>query len=497
MLNDLPPALRPRTRALNDHSPRADRRYVLCWLQQSLRATDNPAIDVAVWLANSLGLPCLVYHGIREDYPYASDRLHHFLVGASATLEQGLERRGIGSATYLSRPSHEERGLVYRLAEDAACVVTDDQPLFVARWQADRFAARTETPVLAVDANRMVPLSLLPEGIDTTKWFRAAHKPLRGDASAVPNDIDPALPPYEGPLCFTPDRPGTQDKATLGAWIAECRIDHSLPPVPFFEASQDRLDEMMEQMIREVLPVYRWRRNNPADDASASMLSPYLHFGMIGPREIVRQVAGSDAVASSKWKYLDELLNWREWFAYRAVQRDAPTSWLSVPKAARETLSDHASDPRPALASLDDLIHGRSGDETWDAAQRQFLCDGYMHNNLRMYWGKKIIEWTPDPQTAWSTACYLNDRLSLDGRDPATYGNMEWVFGHGRPAYRENPIYGLVAPKSDGALRKRPGVIDWLAREAKREGPQISVPDAVPDYTGDAPPYFPMSNDRS
>ena len=497
MLDDLPPALKPRLRALNDHAPRPDRRYVLCWLQQTLRASDNPAIDLAVSMANEMGLPCLVYHGIREDYPYASDRLHHFLVGASATLERGLERRGIACVTYLMRPSHEERGLVYRLAGDAACVVTDDQPLFVARWQADRFAGKTDAPVWAVDTNRMVPLSLLPDGIDTTKWFRGAHKPLRTGAFALPDDIAPALPPYDGPLCFTPDRLGAQDDATLRAWIAECRIDHSLPPVAFFEASQDRLDEMMEQMIREVLPVYRWRRNNPADDASASMLSPYLHFGMIGPREIARQVAASDAPSDCKWKYLDELLTWREWFAYRPTVRDAPTSWLSLPDAARKTLAEHADDPRPALLSLDDLIHGRSEDETWNAAQRQFLCDGYMHNNLRMYWGKKIIEWTPDPGTAWSTACYLNDRLSFDGRDPATYGNMEWVFGHGRSASRENPIYGRVTPKSDGAMRKRPGVVEWLAREARRNGPEIMVPDTLPDYTGAEPPYFPMPRDRT
>lgn len=488
MHDDLPATLRPRTRALNQAAPRTGGRYVLCWLQQALRATDNPALDVAVSAANAQGLPCLVHVGIREDGPYASARLHHFAAGATATLEKALAKRGIACATHLNRPSHDDPDLIDRLSADAALVVTDDAPLPAAQVPADRLAARVDAPVRAVDAHRMVPLSLLRKGIRTTKGFRAAHKPLRDDPGARPGDIAPALPPYDGPLCFTPDRLGARRATTLAKWIADCRIDHTLPPVDRFEASQGRLDELMTALIDTVLPVYKWRRNNPADAASASLLSPYLQFGMIGPRAIAARVAAADAPANCKWKFLDELLTWREWFAYLAAQHDAPTSYDTLPEAARKTLAAHADDPRAVIYPLDDLIHGRTDDETWNAAQRQFLADGYMHNNLRMYWGKKIIGWTPDPRTAWSVACYLNDRLSYDGRDPATYGNMGWVFGQGRPAYREAPVYGWIAPKSDRALRKRPGAAEWLAREAVREGPTVSVPDTVPNYTGNAPP---------
>ena len=488
MPDDLPAPLRARTRALNDAAPRPGARYVLCWLRQALRATDNPALDSAVSAANALGLPCLVHVGIREDHPYASDRLHTFLAGATATLEKGLAARGIACASHLQRPSHDEPDLIARLAGDAALVVTDDPPMPAGRAPVERLAAQVDAPVRTVDAHRMVPLSLLRDGIRTTKGFRAAHKPLRDDPAALTDDIAPDHPPYDGPLCFAPDRLGARRGTTLAKWIAECRIDHSLPPVARFEASQARLDALVDRLIGTVLPVYKWRRNNPADDASASLLSPYLHFGMIGPRSIAARVAAAEAPANCKWKFLDELLTWREWFAYLAATRDAPASYGTLPKSARETLAAHADDPRAVVYSLDDLLHGRTDDETWNAAQRQFLADGYMHNNLRMYWGKKIIGWTPSPEAAWSTACYLNDRLSYDGRDPATYGNMGWVFGQGRPAYKENPVYGWIAPKSDRALRKRPGAAEWLAREAQREGPTVAVPDTVPDYTGGTPP---------
>ena len=486
---ELPAPLAARVRTLSDAAPDPQGRYVLCWLQQALRAMDNPALDVAVTRANALGLPCLVHVGIREDTPYASDRLHHFRAGASATLEKGLAARGIACATHLNRPSHDDPDLILRLAGDAALVVTDDAPMPAAREPADRLAAQINAPVWAVDAHRMVPLSLLREDIRTTKGFRAAHKPLRDDPAARPDDVAPDHLPYDGPLCFTPDRLGARRATTLAKWIAECRIDHSLPPVERFEASQARLDALLDRLIDTVLPVYKWRRNNPADDASASLLSPYLHFGMIGPRAIAARIAAAEAPANCKWKFLDELLTWREWFAYLAVTQDAPASYGSVSGSARETLAAHADDPRDTIYSLDDLIHGRTDDETWNAAQRQFLADGYMHNNLRMYWGKRIIGWTPSPEAAWSTACYLNDRLSYDGRDPATYGNMGWVFGQGRPAYREAPVYGWIAPKSDRALRRRPGAAEWLAREAMREGPQVTVPDTVPDYTGSTSPH--------
>jgi deoxyribodipyrimidine photo-lyase len=121
-----------------------------------------------------------------------------------------------------------------------------------------------------------------------------------------------------------------------------------------------------------------------------------------------------------------------------------PESFARVPAWARKTLDAHASDPRSGLEPLTALVHGETADETWNACQKQYLLDGWMHNNLRMYWAKKLIAMTPDPQTGWATACYLNDRLSLDGRDPSTYGNLAWAFGDAAPGYGNRPIYGLV-----------------------------------------------------
>ena len=492
-------ALAARARVLNARPVHEAGRYVLCWLQQAIRARDNPAVDAAVSLANRLELPVLVYHGVREDYPHSSWRLHHFLLGASRELERGCAERGIACANLVVRPGKREKGLVYRLAEEAALVVTDDQPLFVGRWQAERFAARAPRAVLAVEANRLVPHSLLREGIQTTKAFRAAAKAEREGDWAVPADVEPTVAPYAGPLAFESDRLGDKTDAQILALIRACRVDQSLAPGALIVPTRAALDAHLAQLRDVVLPVYKWRRNNPAAAGSASLLSPYLHFGMVGPREVDRVVEDADAPAACKWKYRDELLTWRERFHYLAVERNNPSDYANVPEWARQTLNAHREDAREVY-TLDQLIHAETGDAVWNAAQRQFLLDGYMHNNLRMYWGKKIIAWTPSPEAAWNTACYLNDRLSYDGRDPATYGNIEWVFGRGRPGYREIPVYGRVAPKSDRAIRGREGMSDWIAAQNARPLERVAVPNGLPDYADPSVPLgpgFPLEAHKS
>lgn len=496
--DSLDEALVPRVRALNSVPVRNGARrggtYVLCWLQQALRAHDNPAIDAAVSLGNQLGLPVLVYHGIRFDYPYASWRLHDFLVGASVELQRGCDARGLACANLIVRPDKPENGLVYRLAEDAALVVTDDQPLFVGRWQADRFASKVERAVWAVDSNRLVPYAALRAGIKTTKGFRAAAKAQRDGPWAAVADVAPDQPPYEGPLAFASDDLAALSSDQRLALIRECPIDHSLPPAPDIHPTRSDLEARLDHLRDVVLPVYKWRRNNPAAAGSASHLSPYLHFGMLGPRRLHALVEATDAPANSKWKYRDELLTWREWFQYLASERQSPSDYANIPAWARETLDAHRDDPRETY-TLAQLLHAETDDPVWNAGQRQFLIDGYMHNNIRMYWGKKIIAWTDSLEAAWNTACYLNDRLSYDGRDPATYGNLEWVFGRGRPGYREIDVYGKVAPKSDSAIRKRDGAMKWVAMQTARDIPRVDVPDAVPNYANPAVPegpYFPM-----
>ena len=195
--------------------------------------------------------------------------------------------------------------------------------------------------------------------------------------------------------------------------------------------------------------------------------------------EVTRAVENTKAGARDKAKFADELLGWREWFHYQARALEVSERYDRVAGWARASLAEHAGDPRPDLESLGAMLRGETRDESWNACQRQFLCLGWMHNNLRMYWAKRIIAMTPDPETAWATACYLNDRLSLDGRDPATYGNIAAMFGGGQ-GDRDRSIYGRVTTRGDWSTRSRNGGSEWLAKAASRPVPAIMLPVDLP-----------------
>lgn len=472
--------LEQRSIALNDKALRDGAHYVLVWLQQTIRGRDHPAIDAGVTLANQLDLPVLVYHGVRADYPHASDRLHRFLLGASRVMARTLEQRGIASAHYVERPGHIEKGLVYLLAEHAAAVVADQHVTFVGQIQAKSFAAKADLAVIATDATRLVPFKALPaKGLHATKAFRAVHSPLRQHWLNARTAIEPAQPVYTGTLPFASLPMATMSDADLDALIAECAIDHSLPPSIEHPAEPSEVARRLDNLTHNVAPHYRRDRNNPALENGSSQLSPYLHFGMTSPWEVMRAAEAAtqaDKVTSSTlWKFYDELLTWREWSHWRMQLRPDFTDYQSLPNAAKATLDAHRDDPRE-LVEERYLWHGESPDETWNAAQKQWLLTGWMHNNLRMYWSKQLLRWTISPERAWQLACDMNDRLSLDGRDPATYVSMRWAFGEARPGYREIPVYGYVAPKNDGAIRKRAGMTDWLGKWAEKPVIPVTVP---------------------
>ncbi|UAJ12943.1 deoxyribodipyrimidine photo-lyase [Glacieibacterium megasporae] len=472
----------PRVRALNDRAIASDGGYVLCWLQQALRAHDNPVIDAAVRLGNALQRPVLVYHGVREDYPYASDRFHRFILGASRDLGRDCRARELACVQHVDRAGMHEKGLVHRLGASAAAIVVEDQPTFIARWQAERVAARAAVAVYAVNAACLVPPAVIGSGITSRTGFLRRHEPARADwLESVAEISDVAA--YTGPLPFVPDRLDDRSDADLAALVAGLAIDHTLPASSEYPAGRDATQARLDRLVREVLPVYAAVRNDATQAVGASGLSPYFHFGVIGPREVMAAVRAAAAGARHKAKFADELLGWREWFHYQATELAAPERYGRVAGWAAETLAAHASDPRPQLETLSAMLRGETRDETWNACQRQFLIDGWMHNNLRMYWCKQIIAMTPDPVTAWATACYLNDRLSLDGRDPSTYGNIATMFG-GAPASRDVLVYGRVSTRSDDAICGRANGPTWVATAATRLAPEVSVPDGprIDDY---------------
>ena len=448
--------------------------FVLYWMQTTLRARDNSAFNFAVQEADRLRQPVLVYQGLRPDYPWASDRHHTYILQSAADLARDFAELGVQYEFILERTAggQDAESPLVNLAKRAALVVTDFFPTFIVPRQTARLRRILQldgsaTPVVAVDSACVVPVAAHGRAFSTARAIR----PVLLDA--LPHYLHPvgtAHPRVRRRVEVPFETPSFDDIAAL---VASCSIDHSVPPSPVFPggavAARQRLDRFLEQG----LPRYE-ERSHPASDASSG-LSPYLHFGNISPQEVL--LAAREAGPEDQYlKFRDQVLTWRELafnFTYYDAQHRDPES---IPAWARRELEEHSEDPRPALYSEEQLERGETGDALWNAAQRQYLDNGYMHNYLRMLWGKAVLQWTPDYRAAHRILVHLNNKYSLDGRDPNSYAGIAWIFGKfDRPFYRR-PVYGLVRYMSLGAARKKFKLSPDPADVAARGPHQLILP---------------------
>ncbi len=450
LLDDLPSRLQERVRQLNSQTTVGDGQFVLYWMRTAVRLDENPALDVAIEYANRLGKEVFVYHALSERYPYASDRHHTFILeGARDVLQQAAAKR-VGYAFHLERPGH--RGPHLRtLADRAALVVTEDIPVEpLSRW-ASLLARQTITPLIAVDTACVVPMQCVGKSYERAFAFRKATKKHFAQLLTLgPHLVEVKHEPTAFELPFEPDDLGHHRIADL---VSECEIDHTIGPVADTvggsTAGYDRWNAFKERGLAK----YERLRNNALVDG-VSRMSAYLHYGMVSPQRIAREAAQIDNAGAEK--YLDELLIWRE-LAYAFCFFRADHGRISaLPEWAIETLAERESDERPALHSWETLARAKTGDELWNAAQMSLLRHGELHNNVRMTWGKALLNWTPNAKSALTAIIDLNHRYALDGRDPASYGGILWCLGQfDRPFPPGTSILGTVRERPTGSHAQR------------------------------------------
>jgi len=415
--------------------------FVLYWMHHAVRGRENPSLDVAICFARQLGLPLLVYHALCEDYPYASDRHHSFILQGARDVQRELADRGVAYAFHLERCGH--RGPHLRdLARRAAILVSDEMPVEPILGWTERLKTLCQTPILGVDSACVVPIPLVKRAFTRAYEYRDATKRLYGERitqAYVDQDADCAM--FQGELPFTPLDLQRVDLAKL---IAQCQIDHSIAPVADTPGGSRAGYARWEAFKHKGLSGYARRRNDATDHGGVSRMSGYLHFGMVSPMRIAREAAEQGAV-----KYLDELLIWRELaFHFCHHTGELVDSLESLPQWAQQTLAQHASDRRPAVHSWETLARGMTGDPLWDACQQSLLRHGELHNNVRMTWGKAFLNWTRSPEQALHFSIDLNHRYALDARDPSSYGGLLWCLGQfDRPFEPEQPILGTVRPR--------------------------------------------------
>lgn len=435
-------------RPLNDSGS-----YLLLWVQQAVRVTENHALAAAIDAANILELPLYAYFGVDPSYPGANARHFAFLFEGLIDLQAALAEREIPLIVGRDEPVAG----VLSAAKGAACVVGDVGYTRIQRRWRRELRDRLEVPLILLESDAVVPAAhasrkeeyaaatIRPKIRRLTDLFLA---PVHLAALGHP---DPHLP-------SSLDELPSLDPAYAREHMQELGIDMDVSPVEWVRGGEQAAEETLEYFIDHNLHHYHDARNDPGLKI-ASGLGPFLHFGHISPvRAALRVMEASSrdpSLLEGSDAFLEQLIIRRELAINFCIHNSDYDSPDSLPQWARDNLDAHADDPRPARYTREEILEGRSDDPYWNAAQRELLVRGKMHGYMRMYWGKKLLEWLPDWREAYRMLVELNDTYSLDGRDPNGYAGVAWVFGkHDRP-FPERPCFGKLRPMGAKGLKRK------------------------------------------
>ncbi|MCJ2017647.1 deoxyribodipyrimidine photo-lyase [Methylobacterium sp. E-065] len=438
-----------RIRVLNDVEPREDGAYVLYLLQQANRASFNPALELAIEEANRLGLPVVACFGLLDGasgFPEANARHYAFLLQGLADAKAGLEKRGIGFVMRKASPAK----VAIDLAKDAALLVLDRGYLAIQKgWYAEITEA-VKTRIVQVEGDVVVPVET------ASNKHEYAARTLRPKLNRLWDPFIEELKPRKPKhAAETLKLKSAIDVSDPEAVLAGMTLDRVVGPVKRFIGGETQARKRLKAFVADGFAGYGAGRNMP-EAAAASHMSPYLHFGQISPVEIalaVREAKIGDD--DDRGAYLEELIVRRELAMNHVFYTEGYDSYeKAVPDWARKTLAEHAKDERPHAYSEAELAAGETHDLYWNAAMREMRETGYMHNQLRMYWGKKILDWSPSPEEGFARTLRLNNRYFLDGRDANSFTNVAWVYGlHDRPWARRK-VFGTVRYQSENSLKK-------------------------------------------
>ena len=443
-----------RVRPLNHQPPRPGGRYVLYWCRWNRRVESNHALLYAAETANRMDLPLVVLERLSCAYPTACDRFHTFVLEGVPHFQAQLRKLGIPYIFQLPRRKTACDPLRDAVIQSAAAVVTDD-------------CLRT-TPTLdvqfeAVDASCIVPMSAIPQRSYAAYSIRPKIHRL------LPQHLKP-LPPLELRRRSRESFAGLHTEVAprnIPALVAECDIDHTVRPSTTFRGGRVAAEACLQRFLSDRLRRYARDKNEPSLHATSD-LSPYLHYGHIGALEIalaVREYAAAHKLIAGE--FLEELIVRRELafnfahYAPRALS-SSTTSLDLLPDWARATIEAHRRDTRVPIYTRAEFEAAATHDDLWNATQKELLLRGKIHGYYRMFWGKKILEWSAAAEDALATMLWLHDRYALDGDDPNTYTNILWCYGlHDRP-WPERPIYGTIRSMVRSGMERKTDVHAYI-----------------------------------
>ena len=474
--------------------------FVLYWMTAFRRTHHSFALDRALELADEARKPLLILEGLRSGYEWASARLHRFVMDGMHDNAAACASAGVTYYPYLEPAPGMGKGMLLALARRAVAVVGDDFPSFflprMIRAAGDQLAVlgvRFEV----VDANGIYPVR------DTERVFGRAHGFRRHLQKRLPLFLHqvPRVEPLAGYELGPAEVPAEVHRRWPAAAVEA--ISPGADPVrvvPGLDASveatlrggSEAARERMARWFETGFPLYGSGRNHPDEDV-ASGLSPYLHFGHLSSHEVFAEVVRRESwtldqirekpngsregwwrMSETAESFLDELITWREvGYNFAALRPNDLRRYEALPEWAQQTLDEHRHDERVHRYSPDAFEAAATHDELWNAAQRELVTTGRMHNYLRMLWGKKILHWSASPEDAFQTMIHLNNKYALDGRNPNSYAGIGWVLGRYDRAWGpEREIFGKIRYMTSDSTMKKLRLKNYLSRYGKASSPQ-------------------------
>jgi deoxyribodipyrimidine photo-lyase len=421
-------------------------RYVLYWLQQSQRAEYNHALEYAVQAANKLGLGVLVGFGLTDDYPEANLRHYTFMLEGLRETQASLARMGIRMVVQRGAPAE----VANSLGRNAALIVCDRGYLQHQRQWRTQVARSATCLVVEVESDVVVPLAVVSG---------KAEYAARTIRPKIHRNLDDYLIPFQSSQVKkdTLDlKQSSLNLENLDDVVKKMSLDRRVKPVStFFKGGPSQAKIRFDEFLRHRFHNYVVNRNQPQTD-DISHMSPYLHFGQISPLYLALQVStGPETLREAQESYLEELIVRRELAMNFVHYTPGYDAFACLPQWARTSLSEHKTDFREAIYTRRQLENAQTHDDYWNAAMREMKTTGFMHNYMRMYWGKKILEWCKTPEYAFRTTLSLNNKYFLDGRDANSYTGVGWVYGLHDRAWFERPIFGKVRYMAASGLERK------------------------------------------
>lgn len=435
---------------VNDKRTQPEGEFVLYWMQSTHRFEENWALRFAILEADRLNKPLVIHQGLDPTYEHANDRIHSFILHNARELAARAGALGLHYHFVLRRRRDDDRRVVDRLAARAALLVTDRFPTCGIAERTQRLADRVNCRVVAIESHAVVPSGAIGKEEYAARTIRPK---LRQLLPLALEEVEERLPRR----AVTPtlaaslhDTLGVEPLdlagADLAAEMASCEIDHTVPPVSL-TSGRDAARARLRAFCDGALADYAERRADPNDPDGSSRLSPYLHFGQIAAAEVARTVLATPHAEQAE-KFIDELVTWRELALNFCLRNAAYGTLAGLPEWVHRTMAKHAGDAREATYALQAFERAATHDDLWNAAQRELLLSGAMHNVVRMLWGKTLILWSAHYADALAWLIHLNNRYALDGRDPSSYGGIQWCFGKFDRPFYDRPVLGVIRPMS-------------------------------------------------